>query len=248
MLRAAHSSCRKYARGEAAPAGGGRQPPLASYRPAGRRSIISCRRNGNLSITAFNSRTSRGAGRRCLISPSLSMIASMKPRGRSLWRNLLSDARSVSITTTTSRSNRSPARASISRIWWMKAGSLGVSAMTATIRHCHRNSAGSTCAASRMRSPSGATSSAGGTAASRPGAVVSATSTGTASEAIKGAAVAKGRVRGRATASRIGFIGKVMGPPVVTDIGKNGRKTPAGTMNVPRSAPVPRPESQGIMA
>jgi len=212
----------------------------AQSRPDGSRSMISCRRSGKRSITALISRTVRGAGRRCLISPSLPMNASMKPRGRSRWRSGLFDERSVSVITTTSRSNRSSARSLISRIWRSKAGSFGVSASTATMRHSHRKSSGSMPSASRMRKPSG--SSSAFDAASSDG-VLDPSSTsagrGTASAPLSSCAIAgppaTSSNRTAATrASKAGLIGTVIEPPVVSDIGAFGAKTPAMRLILPR--------------
>jgi len=187
--------------------------PARQFRPDGLRSSISCRRSGKRSITALISRTSRGEGRRCLTSPSLSMIASMKPRARSRWRSELPEARSVSMITTTSRSYNCSARASMSRICCMKAGSFGVSASTATTRHSHRNSSMSASTASKMRNPSISTSASGASS-----------STSVAARAWIGKRTSR-------TARRVGMIRKFLTVSVVSvavgvcDIGACGRKT-----------------------
>ncbi len=148
------------ARGKAAQPLGGGSPPQDRlggshnkvkpvYRPAGRCSSISCRRVGNRSITAINSRPDRTAGRRALTSPSLSMMAVMKARGRSTCRNVLRSCGWASKITTASRSMNSAARSRKASSWRLNCGSSGVSAITTMMRRSQMKSRTSTSRASR---------------------------------------------------------------------------------------------------
>jgi len=148
----------------------------------------------------------------------------MKPRGLSRWRSSEFDARSLSTSTTTSRSNRSPGRSSISRICCWKAGSLGLSVITATMRNSHRKLSGSIPAASRISRPStGAGASCSGTV---PAAGVS-TATSCAQA---------GRARPSSNANNTDFIGG--GSPLSHDIVTRGPNAPVTTTISPRSAPI----------
>lgn len=117
---------------------------------AARLSRSSCNRIGILSIDRVSSRTSHGKGFRSLMSPSLPISVSMKPRGRSFLRNSERSSGEVSVISTTSRSASSPRRASSNSICLLKAGSAGVSANTTTGLATHLNAFRSISAASNM--------------------------------------------------------------------------------------------------
>lgn len=131
-----------------------------TQRPAGLRSSISCRRVGKRSITAINSRPERTAGRRALTSPSLSMIAVVKARGRITCRRGLRSSGWASNITTASRATNSSALSRSASSWRLNCGSSGVSDITTIIRRSQMKSRTFTSRASRnSRVTSGSPSS-----------------------------------------------------------------------------------------
>ena len=101
---------------------------LGGYSPDSRRSLISCWRNGILSMDRDNSRTLQGAGLRNATRPSLPTSAIMYPRGRSSVRTSLNSLLFVSVMMITSRTANCSTSANNKSICCRKRGSLGVSA------------------------------------------------------------------------------------------------------------------------
>jgi len=113
---------------------------MTPYWSTNRRSAISCCRNGILSIERESSRTLHGAGLRSATRPSLPNSAIMYPRGRSVVRNALGLAGSVSVMTMTSRSAKASSRPVIRSSCCWNLGSLGVSAKMTKGRAAHCSS------------------------------------------------------------------------------------------------------------
>lgn len=187
-------------------------------------SRISCCRVGHLSMERVISRTVQGAGLRSLTSPSLSISASMKPRGRSFLRRAERSLGAVSSRITTSRSSSSSMSDSRNRSCSTNRGSASASAKTTIGRLTQRNSSSVTSALSTRGST-------GVSAASVSGSVTTSV-TGSGAVSAAAASCAANEVppnTGSAKNVRIPNTRRIKArPPVVQDIGILG---PIATVN-----------------